>query len=101
MTDVKSIDLSKPIIGGDGKEMNAIKVNPITTVMYFKHGDLMRSEVRTNGNTETIFVTTDMDALKGYIADCTNLPSPIVNLLAPRDLMKVKAVVEGFFHDFQ
>lgn len=97
MTEVK---LSEPIKGIDDQPIAKIKVNEITTQMYFRHGDLYTSEVRTDGNVDSVKVTTNMKALQGYMASCTGIPDPILMTLKPKDLKKIKEAVEGFFQDF-
>lgn len=94
------IDLDHPVKGMDGSDIAKVKVNEITTPMYFKHGDLFNSEVRTDGNVDTIKVGTNMKALRGYMAACTGLPDATIISLHPKDLKKLKDAVEGFFQDF-
>lgn len=95
-----TIELAHPIKGMDGSDIAKVVVNDITTPMYFRHGDLFNSEVRTDGNTDTIKVATNMKALQGYMASCTGLPEPTIMTLHPKDLKKVKDAVEAFFQDF-
>lgn len=94
------VDLANPITGMDGNDISKITVNEITTPMYFQHGDLFISEVRTDGNVDTIKVSTNMKSLQGYMAACTGLPLPTIMSLKPVDLKKVKEAVEAFFQDF-
>ena len=97
---MSKVKLSLPVIGIDGNEVSELELKPITAGMYLRHGELMYSEVRTNGNVETIIVKTDMDVLRGYILSCTGLPEPVVMNMAVSDIQAIKQVIEGFFGDF-
>lgn len=98
---MSEVVLTKPIIGIDGSEITKIEVAEITGRMYLQYGDIMRSEVRTDGNVETVFVGIDKSALKSYMTACTNQPIAILENMSPADLMEIRTVIEGFFTDFQ
>lgn len=95
------VKLAKPVTGIDGNEVKEVVVSEITGRMYLKFGDLMLPEVRTDGNVEKVTIKTDQGVLLSYIEATTNLPAPIIQEMAPADIAKIKAIIQGFFQDFQ
>jgi len=96
---MKTVTLSHPIKSINGDDIGEVTIKPVTSAMYLKHGDVARAEVRTNGNTETMYFSKNMDAMRGYLVDCTGLPLPILTQMSMSDMRKCEAVIEGFFQD--